>query len=677
MYNQEKMQTAMRRFDWNGVSALLHERTDEILTRFLTDINRSACLIRLHDISVEENQLRAQFIDHLKQFTSEGGGASATVALDHILEQVELTELALAEIDSTFRSDDFAKHPPATQAWAILSWASREIVEIYAQLDSAFKALPAGSTVVIDPLTVRLDKEHGQGLAAGRINQISHTTANTLRMLGHRNRWFANGRFQLPAQQQVTEKEIDSAARIARLGDVWETIVDESKMHRYWGGHFRVEPPDAEQLQVLPGIKAVLRSATTEAERRDDAQIFEHISHIRLQRISFAAVQKISHSNARDRIGNPRQVQVALPPTELVSELELATLYVLQTHFYFDPLRNKTSFGGLTILEWVRGYCVLQHCYTTDGSGALLGLVKLDPVELRETLIRAGFSADKAEVFLQRVTFQPGRRDLYDAPLLLSTDGNTFFFAALYHGVDISLLIASQIGTQKRNVDNKGTAFEKAILSLFQKAGIDARSFKFTIGDTGYQCDVAVLWDKCLFIFECKNYGLPNDDPADRFFFWQKQIDAAEQVRRIANDLSSHPELIKRHFGLDAAWDSVYPVVLNAFPLSLPKSPSGGFFYDGSALHRFLDNGTLNFIHATRREGALEETSFVVKQLWTGHAPSSADLIREMENPTQVSIQWDEYYLARKLLPLSTTSAIYVHRVASKPPDFEELQTNE
>jgi len=478
----------------------------------------------------------------------------------------------------------------------------------------------------------------------------------------------------LPAREEVNAVDIASAARVARLGDVWENLLDESKHHRYWGGHFTVEEPDAEQLQVLPGLKVVLRSATDEKDRRDDAQIFENISHTRLERIQFFAARNIAKSNAKHRIHNPRKIQAALPPHNFVSELELTTLYVLDNHFYFNPIKNQSNFGGLTILEWVRAYSVLQRWYVTGENGELLDLVKIEERELRETLVRAGLTVEKASTFIQRVTFQLGRRDLYDAPLLRRSDGSTYFFAALYHAVNIALLIASQIGTQKRNVETKGTAFERAILLLFQKAGIPVRSFKFTIDGIVYQCDVAVLWEKCLFIFECKNYGLPNDDPAERFFFWEKQIDAAQQVRRIAQDLNSHPEIVKSQFGPNAMWDSVYPVVLNAFPLSLPKSPAGTFFYDGSALHRFIKTGELSYIPDAPNAAAPQQTSHVVKRLWTGIAPSAADLLREIENPTQVAIQREHYYLARRLLPLSDATALYLLKVASKPPDFEPLE---
>lgn len=108
----------------------------------------------------------------------------------------------------------------------------------------------------------------------------------------------------------------------------------------------------------------------------------------------------------------------------------------------------------------------------------------------------------------------------------------------------------------------------------------------------GYDSDVAVLWENQLIVFECKNYSLPNDGPADRFYFWQKQAEAQDQVRRIASYLSANSQIVKKHFGEDAEWEAVHSVVLNALPFSLRRASTGTYFYDASALGRFLRTGT-------------------------------------------------------------------------------------
>jgi hypothetical protein len=54
-------------------------------------------------------------------------------------------------------------------------------------------------------------------------------------------------------------------------------------------------------------------------------------------------------------VKNPRVEAVALAASGLVSELEAVTLHMLDMDLYFRPMKNTTAFGGLTILEWLRG----------------------------------------------------------------------------------------------------------------------------------------------------------------------------------------------------------------------------------------------------------------------------------------------------------------------------------
>jgi len=612
-------------------------------------------------------------VDELNSFSARIGGAQATKYIEFIVHQVEITELALAEIEGTLNEDDYSALLPSQQAWSALKWAASEMLDVHRQMQAGLENYRAGEVVLLDPLTLRVDKEHGYGSAAGRVHQLSSTLANTLRMLGHRNGWTASGKFTLPARIEPDQDHLSAAARIARLGDVWQAIVDESKYHRFWAGHFEVREANEEQKAVLPGLEHVIVSAKTERERRDDIRISEYIAFNRMQRKQLVVFQNIAQSSAKKRVKNPRAEAVALAPKELVSELEMVTLYMLDLDMHFNPIKNTTTFGGLTILEWLRGYCILEECYAGNLLETSDGIIQIDAAEFGSTLERAGLGGSKAKTFIERVTFQAGRRDLYDAPLLTTRDGQLFFVASLYRGIDVAQIISSQIGSQKLNVDSKGRVFEKVVLKMFADAGLTAKSFKFTIDNTQYDCDVAVLWDGHLFMFECKNYGLPTHDPADRFFFWNRQVEAMEQVERITKDLIKHPEIIKEHFGANATWKHTHAVVLNASFLSFPKSRKGTFFYDASALGRFLKEGTLNEVQSVPLEHERVHVSVEIKRLWKGDHPTPRDLLKEMEHPSQVTMERDNYYIARKLLPLSATSAVMIHEAASKPPDFEPV----
>ena len=494
-------------------------------------------------------------------------------------------------------------------------------------------------------------------------------------MLAHRNGWIRSGRLILPPLVENEADELVAAGRISRLGDHWQAVIDASKHHRYWGGHFVIETPDEEMLEVQVKLEHVIVSQLTEQERRDDIQVAEYIAQNRIERRLLGVSQDIERkTNASSKISDPRVVKVALAPEGLVSIVEITTLYVLDNDMYFNASRGTVEYGGLTIAEWLRGYCVLEQCYAGEGSEAL---VEIDACEFRDTLHRAGLSKTKVEAFVERATFQSGRRDLYDAPLLTTTDGKIFFAAALYRGVNVALIIASQLGSQELNIDSKGEDFEKGVLKMFKDAGIPAATFKFTLRDTQYQCDVAVLWDGHLFIFECKNYGLPGVDPSDRFFFWKKQAEAMRQVERIAADLDANPVIVKEHFGAEATWSAVHPVVLNASFISFFKSPSGTFFYDGSALGRFLKEGTLNQVWRDPPSQGGGVRSFVVKRLWSGKRPKATDLLRAMKRPAQMMLEQDNYYIARRLLLLSESTALLTMAPASKGPDFEPLLTSE
>jgi hypothetical protein len=48
-----------------------------------------------------------------------------------------------------------------------------------------------------------------------------------------------------------------------------------------------------------------------------------------------------------------------------------------------------------------------------------------------------------------------------------------------------------------------------------------------------------------------------------------------------------------------------------------------------------------------------------------------------MERPSQVVMELEKYYIARKLLRLSLIAAVMIQEPASQPPDFQPLPTPE
>jgi len=673
MKNEEQLKKVFERFEWSGVVGLLPDRSENTLQDLLSLVSKTGVLIRVYDIGAAKDAKRAQFIEDLKSFVASSKIDQAEAYLAYLLSQVAITEAAIREIDETLAQDPFSSLPADRQAWSILSWAATEMLDVHRQMNEGVQARTVDGGLFIDPLNLRVDKAHGSSLADGRIYQLAQTAENTLRLLGHRNKWNASEAFVIPARVEVSADDLKAAARVARFGDVWQGLIDESLYHRSWGGYFKIRRPNREQLSVSPGLEVVFDSVKTARERRDDMQIAEQVAQTRLQRWLLSVSRGISRTDAKGRIRPPRVEPVELAPTQLVSELEFVSLYVLDRIYHYDPVNNTELYGGLTLLEWLRGYSVLEEAYAGGVAPDVAPLVAIDASEFSATLERAGLHASKAATFIKRVTFQRDRRDFYDAPLIRSADGKLYFVAALYHGVDLALVIASQIGSLRKNVDAKGKTFEKYVLKLFQDASIPAASFKFKIAKVEYDCDVAVLWDDQLLVFECKNYSLPTDSPTERFYFWHRQVEALSQVERISGDLALNPDIIRKHFGANAKWKAIHPVVLNALPFSIRATPKGTYFYDASALGRFLEKGTVDEVREIPNNQGVTRVSVTAKRLWKGATPSAQDLLREMKYPSQISMEEDKYFISRYLLPLSPGTAFMFQEAASKPPDFEPV----
>src|SRR4051812_3471361 len=98
MYNEEKMNKALRAFDWPAVLNLLPDQTMESLRKLLTDVSRSGCLIRMYPLSAEQDELRTKMIDELKTLSTKVGGDRARKYVEFLCHQIDVTELALGEI---------------------------------------------------------------------------------------------------------------------------------------------------------------------------------------------------------------------------------------------------------------------------------------------------------------------------------------------------------------------------------------------------------------------------------------------------------------------------------------------------------------------------------------------------------------------------------------------------
>jgi len=118
----------------------------------------------LHKLKPAQEERRSKMAEELTSFANQVGGTSASNYVEYILHQIGLTEAALEEINETVDADDYSSLSLDKQAWAALNWALSEMLDIHRQMQENLAASRRDDAIIIDPLTLRVDAEHGYGL---------------------------------------------------------------------------------------------------------------------------------------------------------------------------------------------------------------------------------------------------------------------------------------------------------------------------------------------------------------------------------------------------------------------------------------------------------------------------------------------------------------------------------
>ena len=170
------------------------------------------------------------------------------------------------------------------------------------------------------------------------------------------------------------------------------------------------------------------------------------------------------------------------------------------------------------------------------------------------TLDRVGLKERAAETFIDQASLRASSRDLFDQPLIRMNDASLLFFAPGILNSDPARVTLSAIGNQGQQLGRKGKAFEQETLRFFKKQGFAAKSFKFKRDGEEFEYDVVVPWDDHIFILECKNRTLSGHNPVAAYYFALEITSAVEQVKRLADALVAHADIVLERTGNGPAW---------------------------------------------------------------------------------------------------------------------------
>ena len=674
MHIEEQMQKAVGRFDWPTVEARLKAVEPAELRgwaeNLLDVILRDGYLIVRRPDTGQKAQ-RDAFLERLRSFLHDRGMADLLDERANEFSSLAHTEEAYQEVLASSRTDLLAHLSPEELAWAAIRAVDTGTREMEALIKSSFVDIKH----MVDPVTAKLPVD-ADGVPAspdGVLNMLQGTLTATLKMLAYANNWFDRHEILvLPTPVTTTGEHQKIAGGNIYLATIWSQVERSDGRCRYFDGAVTREEVEFQNAE-----------APEEGPHRGDAVRFTfenkleielHIAGERLRRMFFGFFVSLD----RDPVLAAKVV--ATPPVPPAPQgyvsVEEAHGALALSHLVFKSVFEiKTLFAGLTLLEWLRGYAVVQKLAREHlrGPQPADGVVRVEEGEVIKALTDHGLPEDRARVFFRHATFGKGADDVFDAPFARCRDGRFCFIVAIAAYLNPAFVVLSQLSSLRCDMAWKGEPFEANTLKLFRTHGVEATSIHRQIEGKELEIDCVALWDDILFVCEDKNYFLPGDNPQREFWFLRDQAAAARQVMKKVRAIQAHPEIVSEALGKMVTWKCIVPVVLNGSPFSLPGPIKCVHFYDSSALHRFFEDGFVSYSVDQGGADAPRPIPACTTRLWAGSRSCAEDLLRQMERPEQVVHALEFFRRARRVAPMSRRLYIDTIVVERLPSSTESL----
>lgn len=585
-------------------------------------------------------------------------------------------------IEHGYRSilDVLAKCPistrlPEVRIAAAVSRAGYQYLDLLHRCDAAL----AASGELNLPSGLRLKDDGGNTVSPDAVlDLIVETVAMTIIMESYNNSWFEPGSEMvvLPDLPDAGDKERFEAGATEVLAVFWRQWKRVEERRRYLGGDLR-RLTDSERSRYLPShIETVIEYRPPE-DGLSKREVYDKIAHRRLRdRLDQTFFKmEVEHRISDNAVGFSRGS--SLPPSQYISSKEFHAIVSLSEILGYSIIDDTERPGGLRLLEWVRGYAVLQELAQTrsvkaDASGDDFALI-LTESELMEHLKAFNLQDDTATNFIAQTCLHKSSRDLFDCPLVRLRDSRYLLFGPAAIHMNIALVVLSNLSNRGEKLGRKGKAFENSMREFFHKQGLDVFTFEVRRDGNSYECDAIVPWDGYLFLFECKNRSLPYNDPVQSYYFDLETASEVRQVRRLAEALVKYPDIIKNQMGRQYVGLKIVPCVLHSLPYSRIGKTDGVYFTDASALKRFFEQPYF-YIKVPYRFGpatVLHRTA--IKKIWDGERPTPMDLIEQLENPFQVELSLKHLEVQPFDFGLSETEHAITYELVRKEMDTRSV----
>jgi hypothetical protein len=626
---------ALKTFEWEKFKQhLLTVHMDEdCVSELLRHIRHSTVfLLKRPDQAREE--VRTEFIEELSNYLAARVGSDAAARLGDQISVIQRIEAGYREILRTQEATVAAKLLPETQASAALSrsaYSYHELMEAIQLSSKGRKELTLQS--------FRIKRPNGSSYSPdGVLAGIVDVTTMTLFLHGHQNKWFDSQKFLvLPKLPDVTEEDVYKAGLTEVLAVSWHHWERMEQRCRYFDGEIKEYTGND-----LPSWTPEGAEAAIEYDHISQGESFDYLANNRLNdRLIQTFQEMLLQTNVQTKASGIA-APLSLPPGAFVSAQEAHSDESLSEILGYSIVDDLERPCGLRLLEWIRGYAALQcladERYSQHGkTGVYFSVPRESLVAL---LDRVGLKDGAAEKFIDQASLRATSRDLFDQPLIRMQDGSLLLFGPGILNSDPARLTLSAIGNQSEQLGRKGKAFEGETLRFFEKQGFEAKAFKFKHDGEEFEYDVVVPWDDHIFVLECKNRTLSGHNPVAAYYFALEIASAVEQVRRLADALVEHADIVLERTGIDVSNKTIIPCVVNSLPYAMKGDQDGVYVTDASGLKRFFQERNFHIArpHYLKQKHATVLHRTAMKSLWVGDKPTPADLVSYLADPIQLQL---------------------------------------
>lgn len=514
-----------------------------------------------------------------------------------------------------------------TLCWAVIKNALEEGYHLQEMIEThSSKIGESGAPFTLNQKNILTD--NGTSISPdSALDKIVSFLTLTLKMFAYEHKLTRSEDIIIPDMIDVDESLVNNASSIFYYSLAWNDLITCTKSCIYFDNDIQIAQPD----EIQESLKADgITTAVTFNRTRDDFEYYDTISNERLsRRLSQNFFEAISKFRLEKRL--PSDISkwsgsLDAHPITLEEYPSLNSLMeALSSH------NSKDIVLGLSLREWVRGYSVISYL-SQNAKHKIIYSKK----EITSVLRLGGFSELKADIFIKSITFGNDSRDIYDSPLIQTSNSSYLLFTPAYTAPLISNIILSKFSSKQADLSKKGYGFENDMIETLDKHKLVNSHFKFKRGPEEYEYDAVFLLDDKAFVLECKNTTLSGGSLTRAFQKREFIAEAAAQVKRLVDGLVSNAEVFEEQFGKNINDYELVPVVMNNLPFSIPGKIDGVYVTDSSAFNRLIKSRYIDVGIISHDDTYQIGNQKHVLSMWESDTLTATDIINHFENPVQL-----------------------------------------